>query len=67
MGGSFWDAAMAWSTKRGIDQGMELGILLSAQRMIKNLGVPFEKAMSALEVPQEEWASYLKKMEKSPD
>ena len=75
MGGSFYEAAIARGEnrgyergiQRGMQQGIEQGLLFSAQRMVKNLGLPFEKAMSTLEVPQEQWNNYAAQMEQKSD
>ena len=71
MGGSFFDAAVARraseSFEQGIQRGVEQGLLFSAQRMVKNLGLPFEKAMSTLEVPQEQWKNYAAQMGQKSD
>ena len=67
MGGSFFDAAIARGENRGYERGVEQGLLFSAQRMVKNLGLPFEKAMSTLEVPQEQWKNYAAQMEQKSD
>ena len=79
MGGSFFEAAVARRAnesfergmqrgmQQGIQQGVEQGLLFSAQRLVKNLGLPFEKAMSTLEVPQEQWKNYAAQMEQRPN
>ena len=67
MGGSFYEAALARRENQGYDRGVEQGLLFSAQRMVKNLGLPFEKAMSTLEVPQEQWNNYAAQMEQKSD
>lgn len=67
MGGSFYEAALARRESqgydRGIQRGVEQGLLFSAQRLVKNLGLPFEKAMTTLEIPQEQWKNYSAQME----
>ena len=65
MGRSLYEAAVERRVNKGYAQGIEQGILLSAQRLVKNAGWPFEKAMSTLEVPQEQWKSYSEQLKEN--
>ncbi len=47
---------------RGIKKGIEQGVLVSIQSLIKNTGWPIEKALSVLEVPKDEWKQYSEKL-----
>ena len=40
------------------ENGIEKGILLSIQNLIRNTGWPVEKALSVLEVPKDKWTAY---------
>lgn len=40
------------------ESGIEKGILLSIQNLIRNTGWPVEKALSVLEVPKDKWTAY---------
>ena len=67
MGGSFFEAALARRAneifEQGVEQGVEQGLLFSAQRLIKKEGWPFDKAMTLLDVPHEQWKNYAEQME----
>ena len=43
---------------RGLEKGVAKGILLSVENLMKNTGWPFEKALSTLNVPKDQWKSY---------
>ena len=63
MGGSFFEAALARRANEIFEQGVEQGLLFSAQRLIKKEGWPFDKAMTLLDVPHEQWKNYAEQME----
>lgn len=46
--------------KRGIQYGTENTILSSIQKLMKNLNLPLEQAMTVLEIPEEEQQKYLR-------
>ena len=43
---------------RGLEKGVAKGILLSVENLMKNTGWPFEKALSTLNVPKDQWKNY---------
>ena len=52
------EKGMAKGIEKGMAKGIEKGLQLSVERLVKNAGWPFEKAMSTLEIPREQWKSY---------
>ena len=46
--------------KQGHDQGYEEAIVTSINGLMKNTGWPFEKAISTLNIPQDQWMNYSK-------
>lgn len=44
--------------QEGRQEGRQEGTLLSLQNLIRNLGLPAEKALAALGVPEAEWPGY---------
>ena len=43
-------------------RGVEKGILMSVKSLMNNTGWPFEKAISTLNVPQDQWKNYSEQM-----
>ena len=44
--------------QKGEQKGMEKGTFIALNNLMKNTGWPFEKAISTLDVPQEQWKIY---------
>ena len=44
--------------QQGIQQGYENGQMVFLRSLMRNTGWPFEKAMSTLDIPKEQWKSY---------
>ena len=61
------EKALAKGLAKGLEQGRELGrteglsegIISSIQKLVKNMGVSIEQAMSVLEVPETERQNYM--------
>ena len=57
------EAARKDGIQRGRTEGAVEGTLRSLQNLIKNLGLPVDKAMSALGIPDAEQPTYAKMLE----
>ena len=51
---------VGWEEARdeGLKHGMEQGILVSIQNLVRNTGWPVEKALSVLDIPKDKWTDY---------
>ena len=43
---------------KGMDQGMEKGILTSLRGLMASMGLTVDQALSALQVPEADWPKY---------
>ena len=55
---TFLQTVEARGEARGDSRGFQRGILTSVKSLMDNTGWPFEKAISALNVPQDQWKNY---------
>lgn len=60
--GGFARGLMTTCMEKGMEKGRGQGILLSIRRLAKNMGWPFERAMDALGIPEEERAGYMRRL-----
>ena len=53
-----------WNEGRasGFEDGIKQGIVSSIQSLMRNMNLPIEKALSTLDVPQDEWEQYTAKI-----
>lgn len=57
------EKGMARGMAKGMEKGRADGILTSIEKLVKNLGVSTEQAMSVLEIPENERQKYRELLE----
>ena len=60
---TFLQSVEARGVQKGIQQGFEEGVVASLNGLMKTTGWPFEKAISTLNIPQDQWKNYSKLVE----
>ena len=56
--GDLWRGVEERGIQKGIQRGYDNGRIASVRDLMRNTGWPFERAVSTLNIPKEQWKSY---------